>query len=168
MGEAEPAGAGSAGTAVVAPALERATVAAVAGLAAGADRLPAARRHAGHAVHALRAGPDLPAHPLPLGTMSRGRAGEGVGDLVQQAVAHLVFAVGLDEVLRQLDPLAAEPAQPQSALAAVEAETPCVQAVAVHQPTGELGGGGKVHEKGVQEQVGGRAAGIFNSCTRSG
>src|SRR5262245_43866270 len=80
--------------------------------AVAVERLPTARALGpplpfGHvdlfAVAALRLRPDLPALRPPDAVVAVPRADERVGDLVQDRVAHLVVAVALDEVGRQLD-----------------------------------------------------------------
>jgi hypothetical protein len=68
-----------------------------------------------------------------------------VRDLVEDGVPHQVLVVERDQVPGQGDGARVEPAVPEATDGGVEPEPPALQAEAVHQAAGEVGGLGVVH-----------------------
>ena len=101
--------------------------------AAGARRLPPTGRHRGGGVTAIRLRADPSTDRFPLRAVTRGRAGDRVGNLVQNRVVDQRLIVRYNKVPQQLDPLGVIPTNAQHPLGVIEPERPAVEGVPLHQ-----------------------------------
>lgn len=104
----------------------------------GANHLIERRGNVCASVESLGRGADLPTDRLPFRIVPVSVPGQGVGDLVQNRVADVALVIDLHVVRRQRDGLCAFLAVTELPLAARKAERPRLQAMAVHQFTGQL------------------------------